>query len=72
MFCRTRRADTATKIPMKNGEGRLVGVLGIGRDITELKLAEAAFGESESRLRYALEGTDDGCGMCSLKPAKPI
>jgi PAS domain S-box-containing protein len=29
-----------TKIPMRAADGQLIGVLGIGRDITELKLAE--------------------------------
>jgi two-component system, cell cycle sensor histidine kinase and response regulator CckA len=49
-----------TKMPMKDAEGRLIGVLGISRDITQLKLAEEAIVESESRLRYALEGSNDG------------
>ena len=49
-----------TKTPMKDAGGRLIGVLGIGRDITELKLAVEAVSESENRLRNALEGTNDG------------
>jgi len=59
-----------TKIPMKDTEGRLIGVLGIGRDITKLKLAEEAMGESESRLRYALEGTNDGLWDVQFKSGK--
>jgi len=49
-----------TKTPMRDARGRLIGVLGIGRDITEFKRAVEHVSESESRLRYALEGTNDG------------
>jgi len=59
-----------TKTPMKDVEGKLVGILGIARDITELKLAEEAIVESESRLRYALEGTNDGLWDVQYKSGK--
>lgn len=49
-----------TKTPMYDAEGKLIGILGVGRDITQLRQAEDALRESESRLRYALEGTNDG------------
>lgn len=39
-----------TKVPRRNAEGAVVGLIGIGRDITELKLArEAAGAELERR-----------------------
>lgn len=59
-----------TKTPLKDGEGNLVGVLGIGRDITDLKAALEAMSESESRLRYALEGTNDGLWDVQFKSGK--
>ena len=49
-----------TKMPMYDSDGTLAGVLGVGRDITELNQAEETLRESENRLRYALEGTNDG------------
>ncbi len=41
------------KSPMRDLEGNLIGVLGIARDITDRKRAEAMAQESESRLREA-------------------
>jgi len=59
-----------TKTPMYDSEGELIGVLGVGRDITELKRAEEAVWESENRLRYALEGTNDGLWDVQLKSGR--
>ena len=36
-----------TKMPMRDAQGRLVGVLGIGHDITERKRTEAALSEAQ-------------------------
>jgi PAS domain S-box-containing protein len=41
------------KTPMNDARGTLIGVLGIGRDITERKRAEDSLRESEKRLREA-------------------
>jgi PAS domain S-box-containing protein len=41
------------KTPMYDARGTLIGVLGIGRDITERKRAEDSLRESEKRLREA-------------------
>lgn len=42
--------SSSTKIPFKNGKGRVVGVLGISRDITARKSAEAALEQSHQVL----------------------
>ncbi|MDO8312195.1 MAG: PAS domain S-box protein [Sideroxyarcus sp.] len=43
------------KMPMRDGAGKLAGVMGIARDITERKQAE----ENNSRLRHILDSTLD-------------
>ncbi|GET34603.1 hypothetical protein PbJCM13498_34660 [Prolixibacter bellariivorans] len=44
------------KTPMYDENGNLIGVLGIGRDITERKLAEDKLKESELRFEQVAEG----------------
>lgn len=44
-----------TKTPMYNSSGTLIGVLGIGHDITERKQIEVALNESNERLNVILE-----------------
>lgn len=48
------------KTPLRTDDGRVIGVLGIGRDITERKRAEEALGKERLRLRNILEGTRAG------------
>jgi len=49
-----------TKMPMYDPDGVLIGIMGVGRDITELRQAEEAVKENQTLLRFALEGTNDG------------
>lgn len=45
---------------MHDDEGRLVGYLGVSRDMSERRKTESALRESEERWHFALEGSGDG------------
>ncbi|WP_319240044.1 PAS domain S-box protein [uncultured Propionivibrio sp.] len=49
-----------TKMPMRDQNGQLIGVLGIGYDITQQRAAKRALENSEQQLRFVLEGADLG------------
>ena len=58
---------STSKLPLRNPEGEIVGVVGICRNITERERAEAALVESESRWNFALEGAGQGVWDHDLK-----
>jgi PAS domain S-box-containing protein len=54
------RTYMATKAPLRNERGEVVGIVGVSRDITDLKLADRRLRESEERLRLANEAAGIG------------
>lgn len=53
------RVFLSTKTPYRDEEGRIIGLIGISRDITGRKEAERALHESEERLARILESAMD-------------
>jgi len=51
------RTYHSTKAPFRDASGKIVGLLGISRDITERKLAEEELRRSQQKLRIHLEHT---------------
>ncbi len=54
------RTFHSTKVPYRDAEGKIIGVIGAALDITDRKRAEEALRVSEERLRSVLDGSNDG------------
>ncbi len=49
-----------TKSPLRDRQKNIIGVVGVVRDISDIKQAETALRQSEQRLQLALWGSDSG------------
>ncbi len=54
-----KRAFLTTKVPLQNGEGDIVGLIGTGRDITQQKSAEEALSAERNLLRNLIDNVPD-------------
>ena len=59
-----------TKTAMFDPKGVVIGVLGIGHNITERKKSEEKLRESEERLKVVLEGSSDGVWEYALQTVR--
>lgn len=55
------------KTPMHNRDGQVIGLLGIGRDITERKQAEVTMKESAEKFRLTFDSSPDAVNINRLK-----
>jgi PAS domain S-box-containing protein len=51
---------TTTKVPLRDADGRIVGVIGVSRDVTRRKQVENALRESEQRYRTLIDNLLEG------------
>ena len=61
------RTFLATKGPLRNADGTVIGIFGIARDITDRKRAELAVREGADRYRSLFDGMLNGCAHCRVR-----
>jgi len=60
-----KRWLSTTKVPLRNSEGQIIGIVGIGRDITERKVAEEQLAMYNEELREKNMQLEDDLDMAS-------
>ncbi|MCX6120945.1 MAG: PAS domain-containing protein [Ignavibacteriales bacterium] len=61
-----------TKLPLRDNEGKIIGLVGIGRDITERKLAEEALQKERNLLRTLIDNLPDSIYVKDVNCRKTI
>lgn len=64
------RVFLSSKTPLRDPDGRLVGLIGVSHDITELRLVQERLIQSEERARLALES--GGLGTWTYDPLRQV
>jgi two-component system sensor histidine kinase/response regulator len=64
------RTFLTTRSPYRDEQGKIIGLIGIARDITEKKRVERELHQSQLRWRFALESTGDGIWDWDMKAGK--
>jgi PAS domain S-box-containing protein len=54
---------STTKVPLWDAQGKVIGTMGIGRDITERKRMEEALRETADKFRFIFENAYDGISI---------
>ncbi|RLM27835.1 hypothetical protein BIY29_01790 [Brenneria alni] len=62
-----RRWLSVSKVPLRDAQGGLAGLLGLYLDITRFKEAERELIESEARFRFFLDNVDEGVVVFDLQ-----
>jgi sigma-B regulation protein RsbU (phosphoserine phosphatase) len=60
-----KRWLSTTKVPLRSGDGQIIGIVGIGRDITERKMAEEQLAIYNEELREKNMQMEDDLDMAS-------
>jgi two-component system, cell cycle sensor histidine kinase and response regulator CckA len=63
----TYRWVLATKVPLRDSGGKIFGIVGIARDITDEKREEEELGENEKRIRRLLTDSSDVISILDRK-----
>ena len=57
----SRRVLVSSKVPLRDGDGNIIGIVGTGRDVTAAKMAEELLRTSEQRFRSTMDNLMEGC-----------
>ena len=63
----SQRFILTSKVPLKGSAGEIIGLVGIGRDITERKRAEESLRASEAQLNTVIQNLTEGMVISTLE-----